>query len=136
MNTNYDQLLDNIYEKLPEKARGKGERFEPPKFEFFVEGNKTIIRNFSTVAVKLRRENDFLIKYLSKELAVPTALEGDRLILHRKISSDILHKKLEEFIDKYVLCKECKKPDTHIQDLGHGLRQLVCEACGAKNAIR
>lgn len=136
MNPTYEQLLDNIYQNLPEKATHTGERFEPPRFEFFVEGNKTLIRNFSAVCEKLRRDKNFLIKHLTKELAVPAVLEGDRLILHRKIIGDIINRKLQDFLTKYVLCKECKKPDTHIQELGHGMRQLVCEACGAKNAIR
>lgn len=130
----YAQLLDNIYKNLPEKAMHKGERFEPPVFDFFVEGNKTIIRNFKVVVDKLRRDNESLIKYLTKELAVPVAYEGDRLLIHRKISGDILHRKLREFIEKYVLCKECKKPDTHIV-ASHGLRHLVCEACGAKTPV-
>ena len=47
-----------------------------------------------------------------------------------------INKKLEEFTNKYVLCKECKKPDTHIEELGHGLKQLICEACGARNSLR
>ena len=49
---------------------------------------------------------------------------------------DIINKKLEEFVTKYVICKQCKRPDTHIQDVGHGLKQLVCESCGARMAIR
>jgi translation initiation factor 2 beta subunit (eIF-2beta)/eIF-5 len=38
----YDKLLDNIYANLPEKVT-KTERFEMPRFEYFTEGNKTII---------------------------------------------------------------------------------------------
>ncbi len=132
----YEQLLENVYKHLPEKALRSGERFEPPVFDFFVEGNKTIIRNFSAVTDKLRREPEFLMKYLTKELAVPAVIANERLVIHRKIIGAIINKKLEEFILKYVICKECKRPDTHFSDAGHGLKQLVCEACGAKNAIR
>ncbi|HLC68512.1 MAG TPA: translation initiation factor IF-2 subunit beta [Candidatus Bilamarchaeaceae archaeon] len=131
----YEQLLDNIYKNLPEKAREKSERWEAPKFDFFVEGNKTVIRNFMDVVEKVRRDKEFLVKYLSKELAVPVVLEGERLVLHRKITGDIVNVKLRDFIEKYVMCKECKKPDTHLEQLGHGMRQLVCEACGAKAAV-
>lgn len=133
---NYEQLLENIYANLPDKAHGTGERFEIPKFELFSEGNKTHLKNFSVVCEKIRRDKAVLVKYLSKELAVPADLQGDRLILQRKINADIVNKKLEEFVTKYVICKECKKPDTHIQELGHGLRQLICEACGARTSIR
>ncbi len=132
----YEQLLDSIYKKLPEKAKGTGERFEMPKFEFFTEGNKTIVKNFKVVTDKIRRDPAFLAKYLSKELAVPVEIAGDRLILQRKLTGDMVNKKLEEFVSKYVICKECNRPDTHIEELGHRVRELVCEACGARKAIR
>jgi translation initiation factor 2 subunit 2 len=132
----YAQLLDNIYKKLPEKAKGTGERFEMPRFEFFTEGNKTIVKNYKLVTDKIRRDPAFLSKYLSKELAVPVEMAGDRLILQRKLTGDIVNRKLEEFISKYVICKECNRPDTHIEELGHRVKELVCEACGARKAIR
>jgi translation initiation factor 2 subunit 2 len=132
----YEQLLDTLYKKLPEKAKGTGERFEMPKFEFFTEGNKTIIKNYKAVTDKIRRDPAFLSKYLSKELAVPVEAQGERLVLQRKLVGDMVNKKLEEFIVKYVICKECNRPDTHIEDLGHRVRNIVCEACGARKAIR
>lgn len=131
----YGKLLDNIYANLPEKAM-KGERFEIPKFEFFTEGNKTIIKNFKAVVDRIRRDPAMLSKYLSKELAVPVEAQGERLILQRKLMGDMINRKLGEFVVKFVMCKECNRPDTHILELGHGLRQLVCESCGARKAVR
>lgn len=130
----YEQLLEDIYSNLPESAV-KGERFEMPRFEYFTEGNKTIIKNFKGVAEKIRREPQFISKYLSKELAVPLEIQGERLVLQRRLMGDILNKKLEEFVLKYVMCKECKRPDTHVEGAGR-LRTLVCESCGARAAIR
>ncbi len=131
----YENLLDGAYKSIPEKA-AVGERFEIPKFEMFVEGNKTIVKNFQVVVEKLRRNSELLIKFLSKELAVPISSEGGRLILHGKVMPDNVNKKLEEFTLKYVLCKECKKPDTNITDMGHGFKQIVCEVCGARNSVK
>ncbi|MEM2909108.1 MAG: translation initiation factor IF-2 subunit beta [Candidatus Bilamarchaeaceae archaeon] len=135
MDSEYERLLSELYSKLPEKIK-PSERFEPPRFEHFVEGNKTVIKNFKAVCEKLRRNAALLTKFLSKELAVPAELQGERLVLQRRVSGDILDKKLEEFISKYVICKECKRPDTHIEDVGRGLRILVCESCGARTPIR
>ena len=131
----YDQLLGNIYSNLPKKAEASG-RFEMPRFEYFTEGSKTIIKNFRFVAEKIRRDPEFILKYLTKELAVPAEQHGDRLVLQRKMTGDILNKKLEEFINKYVMCKQCNRPDTHIEETGHRLKNLVCESCGARAAIR
>ncbi len=131
----YDKLLDNIYAKLPEKTAST-ERFEIPRFDFFSEGNKTIIKNFKAVADKIRRDPAILSKYLSKELAVPVEIAGERLILQRKLIGDMVNTKLSDFVSRYVICKECNRPDTHIEEAGHGIRQLVCESCGARKAIR
>ena len=136
MTQTYEQLLEGAYAKLPEKSSSTGERFEIPKFEYFTEGTKTMIKNFTVVCEKIRREPNILTKYLSKELAVPAEQQGERLILQRKITGDIINKKLEEFVVRQIICKECKRPDTHIQELGHGLKQLVCEACGARTSIK
>ncbi|MFH0884605.1 MAG: translation initiation factor IF-2 subunit beta [Candidatus Micrarchaeota archaeon] len=132
----YEALLDGIYQKLPERTKGTGERFEMPRFEFFTEGNKTIIKNFKAVTDKIRRDPTFISKHLSKELAVPVEIVGERLVLQRKLTGDMVNKKLEEFVNKYVICKECNRPDTHLEDLGHRVRNLVCEACGARKAVR
>ncbi len=135
MGSEYEKLLDDVYEKLPEKTTHT-ERFEIPKFEFFVEGNRTIIKNFKVVCDKLRREPPVIMKYLTKELAVPAEIQGERLILQRKLMGDILNRKLADFVNSYVICNECKRPDTHIEDSGRGMRTLVCESCGAKRTIR
>lgn len=131
----YDQLLENIYSNLPKKA-DTGERFEAPKFEYFTEGNKTIIKNFRAVTEKIRREPEFLSKFLSKELAVPVEQQGDRLVMQRRLPGNMLNKKLEDFIAKYVICKQCNRPDTHVEEMGNRMRMLVCESCGARAAIR
>jgi len=135
MSSEYEKILDSIYENLP-KREAKAERFEMPKFDFFSEGNKTIIKNFKAVCDKIRRDQAMISKYLSKELAVPVEIKDERLILQRRLMGDMLNKKLEEFVTKYVICKECKKPDTHIEEVGHRMRLLVCEACGARAGIR
>ena len=55
MGEEYEQLLDDIYSNLPEREAG-AERFEMPRFEYFTEGNKTIIKNFRIVTEKIRRD--------------------------------------------------------------------------------
>lgn len=130
----YEKLLDKIYEKLPEKATHR-ERFDIPKFEYFTEGNKTIIKNFKAVADKIRRDPLIMIKFFTKELAVPAEQKAERLVLQRKLTGDIVNKKLEDFVLKYVMCNECKKPDTHIEE-SSGIRQLICESCGARRSLR
>jgi translation initiation factor 2 subunit 2 len=132
----YDALLEELYKSLPEK-KGSGERFEPPIAELFFEGNKTTIRNFGEICAKLRRKPDELAKHLFKELAAKGVVEanGAKLVLYARLTPRQVNEKLEFYIQSAVLCKECGKPDTHLE-LMQGIKTLVCEACGARKPVR
>ena len=130
----YEKMLDELYSKLPEKTQHK-ERFEMPQVEISIEGNKTLFRNFSSIAQKIRRKEDMISKFLSREVAAPVRKEGEILIIQRKVNKILLQKKLEIFVKDYVLCFECGKPDTSIMNI-EGIKTLVCEACGARRPIR
>mgnify|MGYP001585095652 FL=1 len=130
----YEQLLKKAKKSLPEVQSSK-ERFEIPKVSGHIEGNKTIINNFFAIVKAFNRNQDKLLKYLQRELATPAQIDGQRLILGRKINSDFINKKIEEFAIDFVLCKECHKPDTQIIKDGR-VSFLKCTACGAKYPLR
>jgi hypothetical protein len=48
---------------------------------------------------------------------------------------DIVNKKLDEYVNRYVICKECKRPDTKLVKEDR-ISFLKCEACGAKSSIK
>ena len=130
----YEKLLEEAYGKV-KKVEGKGERFEIPKVEGHFEGKKTIITNFSHIVSHIRRNPEHFQKFLLKELAASGQKEGDRLILNIKVPSAKINQKIEEYVKEFVLCKECKKPDTELikQDR---LTFIHCLACGAKHSVR
>ena len=129
---NYEQLLDEAYETV--KPIKKCERFEILKVEGHVQGIKTIISNFIQVASCLRRTPGDLAKYLFKELATKGEIAGDRLILTKKVSSKVINEKIERYVNTYVLCSHCKKPDTEITE-EDGKRVVRCMACGHKKVV-
>lgn len=131
---NYESLLNDAYSKV-KVVEGSGERFEMPVVEGFFEGKKTIITNFFQIVSHLRRDAEHLQKFLLKELATQGQIEGDRLILNNKISSKKINPKLEQYVNEFVLCQECKKPDTKIIKESK-LTLIHCLACGAKHPIR
>lgn len=131
---NYEELLEQAYEKV-RPISSKSERFEVPKVSGMTEGNKTIITNFREICSYLRRKPEHLSKYLSRELATPSQIEGERLILQRKIGSDIINKKIESYIEEFVVCKECNKPDTELEKKEEFMF-IHCLACGAKHSVR
>jgi translation initiation factor 2 subunit 2 len=132
----YENLLDRAYAQIPAK-KASGERFEIPVVDTLVQGNKTIIRNFEFITGKLRRDPKAILKYFTRELAIPATHEGSHLVLHGKFTDKVLNQCLRDFVDAFVLCKECGKPDTNIVEGEHGGRKmLVCEACGARAPVK
>ncbi len=129
----YKEMLDQLYEHV--KQVKITERFEIPKVQGFVEGNKTIITNFSQICSALRRKPEHLGKFLSRELAVQTTIEAERLIFNRKLSSGIINEKIQKYVNEFVICPECKKPDTELIKEDR-LSFVRCLACGAKHSVR
>ncbi len=129
----YEKLLERAESKIPKKILQK-ERFEIPLVKGHIEGSKTIITNFIQITSVLRREPQHLLKYLLRELAAPGNIDGQRLILGKKISSSLINEKIEKYANEFVICKDCKKPDTQLFKEERVL-MLKCMACGAKHPI-
>lgn len=130
----YPALLKRARESLP-KITESAERFEMPKVKGHQEGTKTIITNFLQIADLLRRDSKHLLKYLQRELATPAVMEDTRLILGSKISSALINTKIEQYANDFVLCSECKKPDTQILKEDR-IFVIKCTACGAKHPVK
>lgn len=131
---NYEKLLDQAYDKVKQITDG-GKRFEIQKVEGHFEGKKTILTNFFQISSHLRRDSEHFQKFILKELATSGQKEGDRFILNMRVPSKKINAKIEQYVNEFVLCKECKKPDTEITKEGR-LTFLKCLACGAKHPIR
>lgn len=131
--TNYEKMLKSAMEKLPKKNAEK-KRFEMPRVVSFIQGNKTIIKNFSEILSVLRRNKRHLSKFLFKQLATPGSVEGDMLVLQRKVQNSLLQKKFGDYIKEYVLCKVCGEPDTIVMK-DDRITFMKCEACGARSPV-
>jgi len=129
----YEQLLNEAYTKI-KPVESKIDRFEVPKVEGHIEGVKTIVTNFKQICSYIRRDGEHLLKFLLKELATPGSIKGDRLVLTRKITSGMINEKIQLYVDTYVICKECKKPDTELIK-ENSISYMHCLACGAKKPI-
>ncbi|MFI5412939.1 MAG: translation initiation factor IF-2 subunit beta [Candidatus Micrarchaeales archaeon] len=131
----YMKLLDRAFEKAPKLAVDVSD-FKIPVIDALVQGNKTIIRNLSAIADRARRDPNDIARYMSKELAVPVNIEEGRLIVSGKFRIDELNKRIARYFEVYVICKECHKPDSHLDNAGRGMFYFVCEACGARYGIK
>ncbi len=131
----YVKLLDRAFSKLPELAAEHSD-FVIPTVDSMVQGSKTIMRNVSAMADKARRTVADIARYLSKELSVPVNIEEQRLVMNGRFSNDELNARMHRYFELYVICRECHKPDTHLETAGRGMFYLVCEACGARYGVK
>jgi translation initiation factor 2 subunit 2 len=133
MADSYDAMLERARSRLPTVQVGT-ERFNVPEPDVMTDGKNTVIRNFQPIAEVLRREPAHLIGYLARELGCPGVLDLPRGVLKSRIPKETLQKRIAEYTEKYVICSECKRPDTHLKRDGR-LTLLICEACGAQRPV-
>ena len=132
---NYDQLLDRAFKQLPSLSEEKSD-FKIPEADALVQGNRTIVRNLAQIADVARRDKDEVAKYLTKELAAPVSIDNQSLVIMARIQTGTLNEKIRKYFELYIVCKECHKPDTHVQSVARGYTTIVCEACGAKYTVK
>lgn len=129
----YSELLKKAKKELPEIAE-TSDRFEIPKVKGHVQGNKTVISNFFQIANTISRKPEHLLKYILKELAAPGEIKNNLLIIGTKLSSGKINEKISNYVDTFVICKTCGKPDTKLLKEGNN-DVLKCQACGASKII-
>lgn len=132
---NYEQLLDRAFASLPELA-SENVDFKIPEADSIVQGSKTILRNFSQIAGVARRDPSDVAKYLSKEFAAPASTDDQKLTISARVQQQVLNERIKKYFEIYVICRECHKPDTHVEDASRGYVTIVCEACGARYTIK
>ncbi|HEV8049537.1 MAG TPA: translation initiation factor IF-2 subunit beta [Thermoplasmata archaeon] len=129
----YEAMLERARTRLP-PVQVSTDRFQVPEPDIMSDGKNTVIRNFQTIAEVLRREPAHLIGYLARELGCPGVLDLPRGVLKSRIPKETIQQRIREYTEKYVICSECKRPDTHLKRDGR-LTLLICEACGAQRPV-
>jgi translation initiation factor 2 subunit 2 len=131
--SDYQALLQRARANLPD-VKVSSERFQVPEPDVMTDGKNTVIRNFQEIAQVLRREPEHVIGYLARELGCPGVLDLPRGVLKSRIPKEAIQQRISEYVEKYVICSECKRPDTHLSKEGR-LTLLICEACGAQRPV-
>ena len=127
-------------ERLQSKIEGKGN------------GIKTVVVNLSSVAQSLSRPPSCtsllssymypayvlsdVIKFFGFELGAQTNTNpaDDRWIINGAHDAPKLQEHLDGFINKFVLCKKCKNPETDVV-VKDGRISLDCKACGQRSDV-
>jgi len=130
----YKDLLKKAKE-LIETGRVSEDRFKLPEAEIFYEGNTTVIRNFDKISDAVNREPDQILKYMLGGLGTAGERDGGRVVFQGKIPANTVQDKLKDYINIYVICSECGKPDTHMVKKGR-TTMVRCDACGAIRPLK
>jgi translation initiation factor 2 subunit 2 len=130
----YRKLLKNVLEDTSAK-RVVEDRFKLPKIEIFYEGNTTVIKNFDKISDAVNRDPQLILKFLLGGVGTAGDMEGGRVVFQGKILAKQIQDKLKEYIDTYVMCSECNRPDTHLVKQGRNLL-IRCDACGAFRSVK
>ena len=131
---NYKKLLKRVIDSTPKKEVVE-DRFKLPKAEIFYEGNTTVIKKFDKISDAVNRESDLILKFLLGGLGTAGELDGSRIVFQGKIPARSIQDKLKEYIDAYVICSECNRPDTHLVKQGRTML-IRCDACGAFRSVK
>ena len=100
-------------------------------------GIKTVLPNMSDVARALSRPPTYPTKFFGCELGAQTSFDekNDRYIVNGAHDATKLRELLDVFIDKFVLCKSCKNPETDL--IITKTEEIIrdCKACGERTGV-
>jgi translation initiation factor 2 subunit 2 len=130
----YDKLLARLRESLPETVASHS-RFKIPEPDVLYEGKTTVLRNFADIIETINREPAHLMAFLLKEVGTAGNQEGRRALFKGRVPVKQLEDRINYYVDIFVLCSECNRPDTKLVKDGRTL-VLECEACGAHRPVR
>ncbi|PIL29902.1 hypothetical protein GSI_07812 [Ganoderma sinense ZZ0214-1] len=116
-------------------------RYRMPLLTTKIEGKgngiKTVLPNMSDVARALSRPPTYPTKFFGCELGAQTSFDekNDRYIVNGAHDATKLRELLDGFIDKFVLCKACKNPETDL--IITKTEEIIrdCKACGERTGV-
>jgi translation initiation factor 2 subunit 2 len=132
--TDYDSLLDRAKEEIPEPIPQQ-ERFQLPDVEVRKQGETTVVTNFADILDRLNREPDEVVPRLLREMGAAGDYENRQLTLKGDHRRSTIEDRLEKYVETYVLCSECGRPDTSLEKENRTL-VLQCDACGGHRPVR
>ena len=128
----YEKLLDNCYDELPEVLHKK-ERFEIPQVSGRIIKTRTQINNFLDISKHFQRDVNHMYRFFLKFLGMRGEInQRGEVILFSRFQPAMLNKGVNAYFTQYVECSYCKRPDTEL--LQNNLVKK-CKACGHEEKI-
>ena len=115
-------------------------RYQMPRLQAKVEGRgngiKTVLVNVTDIGASLNRDPPEICKFFGTELGSLTnySADTDRAIVNGNHTPQDLQSLLCRYIENFVLCKQCRLPETTYK-IKAGLISQKCAACGNKDNV-
>jgi len=117
-------------------------RYQMPRLQAKVEGRgngiKTLIVNVTDIGLALNRDAPEICKFFGTELGSLTNFSTDkgvdRALVNGNHTAQDLQALLCRYIENFVLCKQCRLPETSYK-IKAGLISQKCAACGNKDNV-
>ncbi|KAJ2724141.1 eukaryotic translation initiation factor 5 [Coemansia sp. Benny D115] len=116
-------------------------RYKMPRMQGKIEGKgngiKTVLPNIVDISHSLSRPPSYATKFFGSELGAQTKIEekNDKYIVNGAHDVAKLQDLLFSFIDKYVLCRNCKNPETDLIITKEQTIIRECMACGQRTDV-
>jgi translation initiation factor 2 beta subunit (eIF-2beta)/eIF-5 len=111
-------------------------RYKMRPLELAKKDRQRILSNLNEISVQIGRRPELLVSYFDFEVLRPHGVTGCHInpkgdaVAPEGVEQATLQKGLLDFIQKYVMCPVCKKPETQIDSFQGRSIVLNCIACG------
>eukprot|EP01063_Lacrimia_lanifica_P001092 TRINITY_DN10515_c0_g2_i1.p1 TRINITY_DN10515_c0_g2~~TRINITY_DN10515_c0_g2_i1.p1 ORF type:complete len:307 (+),score=131.12 TRINITY_DN10515_c0_g2_i1:59-979(+) len=123
----------------PHKKDDQFYRYKMPALQIKIEGKgngiKTVLPNMEQIAVRLERDPDYPMKFFGSDLGAAAKHEDDKWIVMGKHEQDRLQASLFMYIERFVLCKACRNPETRTVVDEKKDVWLQCRSCGKETPV-
>ena len=130
----YEALLQRARAEIPPEVFDQP-RFKIPHVDSFIQGSRTVVRNFKDLTDALRRDPKHLLRFLAHELATAGEIRSPQAIFNGRFSPGALDELMEKYTEEFVVCPICQRPDTEMRREDR-LLMLVCSACGGRTPLK
>ncbi|XP_050340944.1 LOW QUALITY PROTEIN: eukaryotic translation initiation factor 5-like [Bactrocera neohumeralis] len=121
----------------PDKKDDVYYRYKMPALQCKVEssgnGVKTVLPNIHEVCAAINRPEDVLMRFFQFDLGAQTTIskKDDKYLIMGSRQEEQMQQSVYSFIKKFVLCGQCKNPETVVHyDAKKKSVTKVCGACG------
>jgi translation initiation factor 2 subunit 2 len=105
------------------------------KPEIKTENRKTHILNFRELCSRLNRTESEVQLFLNGELNCKTSIDQNGILLiYNMYRSNVIQSNIENYINTFVLCGQCKSKDTIIKK-EKSFTYIECKNCKSKKCI-